>query len=119
MLRFEPGVDKARRDVRVGALAMKKAGFLKKETDAEELAKNAWLDLDGVNDSWIKGLQVEKVAGGGRRPQLSPVDLAAIFKGEQCCQQGACQCCCGELQIPLTEEWAQVRAHQLSPAPNE
>ena len=119
MLRFEPGVDKARRDVRVGALAMKKAGFLKKETDAEGLARKAWLDLEGVNDNWIKSLQVDKVAGGGRRAALSPVDLAALFKSENCCQQGTCQCCCGELQIPLTEEWAQVRAHQLSPAPNE
>jgi NitT/TauT family transport system substrate-binding protein len=121
MLRFEPGVDKARRDVRMGALEMKKAGFLKKDTDAEELAKKAWLDLDGVTDDWVKGLQVEKVAGGGRPAQLSPVDFAALFKGEPCCQNGACMGCCGdssEMLLPMTGEWASVRPLRLDLALN-
>jgi len=121
MLRFEPGVDKARRDVRMGALEMKKAGFLKKDTDAEELAKKAWLDLDGVTDDWVKSLQVEKVAGGGRPAKLSPVDFAALFKGEPCCQNGACMGCCGdssEMLLPLTEEWSLVRPLRLDLALN-
>lgn len=117
VLRFEPGVDKAKRDVRVGALEMKKAGFLKKDTDAEELAQKAWLDLDGVTDDWVKRLQVEKVAGGARPAKLSPADFAALFKGEVCCQEGACPgCCCGdsgEGLLSLTGEWAQVRPRQL------
>jgi NitT/TauT family transport system substrate-binding protein len=115
VLKFEPGVDKAKRDVRVGALEMKKAGFLKKETDPLELAKKAWLDLDGVTEDWIKGLQVEKVAGGGRPARLSPVEVAALFKGESCCEHGACGCCgdSGEMLIPMTGEWAAVRPLRL------
>ncbi len=116
MLRYEPGVDKARRDVRIGALEMKKAGFLKKDTDPEELAKKAWLDLDGVTDDWAKSLQVEKVAGGGRPAKLKPVELAALFDGELCCQGGACLGCCGdsgEIRLPMTGEWALVRPLRL------
>jgi NitT/TauT family transport system substrate-binding protein len=115
-LRYEPGVDKARRDVRVGALEMKKAGFLKKETDAEELAKKAWLDLDGVTDDWVKSLRVEKVANGGPPAKLSSAGFAALFNGQPCCQDGACLgCCCDsdEARLPLPEEWASVRPLRL------
>jgi NitT/TauT family transport system substrate-binding protein len=116
MLRYEPGVAKARRDVRVGALEMKKAGFLKKDTDAEELAKRAWLDLDGVTDDWVKSLKVDKVAGGGRPPKLTPADFAALFNRALCCQEGKCLGCCGdsgEVLMPMTGEWALVRPHRL------
>src|SRR5207302_3555363 len=79
VLKYEPGVAKARRDIRTAALEMKRSGFLKESTDAEELARKAWLDLDGVTDEWVKGLKVEKSAGGGPVPQLSGAAFAAIF----------------------------------------
>jgi NitT/TauT family transport system substrate-binding protein len=116
MLKFEPGVAKARRDVRTAALEMKKAGFLKNDTDAEELAKKAWQDLDGVTDDWLKDLQVEKVAGGGRPPKLSPADFAALFERDLCCKGGVCLGCCGdsgEALLPMTGEWALVRPLRL------
>jgi NitT/TauT family transport system substrate-binding protein len=116
MLKFEPGVAKAKRDVRVGALEMKNAGFLKKETDAEELAKKAWLDLDGVTEEWVNSLKVEKVAGGGRPPKLNPDQFAALFNGGLCCQEGICLGCCGdsgELLLPMTGEWALIRPRRL------
>jgi len=115
-LRYDPGVDKARQDVRTGALEMKKAGFLKKETDALELAKKAWLDLDGVTDDWVKTLRIEKVAGFDPPAKLSPADFAALFKGESCCEGGTCLGCCGdsdEVRLPLTDEWASVRPLRL------
>jgi NitT/TauT family transport system substrate-binding protein len=121
MLRYEPGVDKARRDVRVVALEMKKAGFLKKETDALELANKAWLDLEGVTEDWVKSLQVEKVAGGGRPAKLSSIDFAALFNGELCCRHGACLSCCGdsgEILLPMAGEWARVRPLRLDLALN-
>jgi len=117
MLKYEPGVAKARRDIRTAALEMKKAGFLKNDTDPQELANKAWLDLDGVTDDWIKGLQIEKVAGGGRPAKLNPLDFATLFKDALCCQHGACLGCCGdasELRMPLSEEWAQVRPLHLN-----
>src|SRR6266849_5112439 len=116
MLKYEPGVAKARRDIRVAALEMKKAGFLKNETDPEELAKKAWLDLDGVTDDWVKDLKVEKVAGGGRPRKLSTTELAALFSRDLCCQEGKCLGCGGdadELLLPMTGEWASVRPRPL------
>jgi len=115
-LRFEPGVAKARRDVRAAALALKKAGILKAGTDPQELAKKAWQDLDGVTDEWLKGLEVEKVAGGGRPPKLTPAEFAALFTGDCCCAAGACLGCCGdarEARLPLGDGWAQVRPLRL------
>jgi NitT/TauT family transport system substrate-binding protein len=111
MLKYEPGVAKARQDVRTAALAMRKAGFLRKDSDPEELARKAWLDLDGVTDEWIKNLKVDKVAGGGRPPKLSAAGFAALFHGDPCCQGGACLGCCGDSGaslLPMTEEWASV-----------
>jgi NitT/TauT family transport system substrate-binding protein len=116
MLKFAPGIATARQDVRTAALAMKKGGFLQKNTDPEELAKNAWLDLDGVTDDWIKNLPVEKVAGGGRPPRLSPAAFARLLEGDSCCSGGVCLGCCGDTEsrvLPLGEEWAVVRPSQL------
>ena len=121
LLRFEPGVDRARRDVRAGALAMRKGGFLKKETDPAELANQAWLDLDGVTDAWVKSLKIDQVAGGGRPPKLSPAEFTALFNGELCCGQCACLGCCGdssEVLLPMTGEWALVRPLRLDLALN-
>jgi hypothetical protein len=38
--------------------------MLSPTTDVDELAKRAFVHLDGVSDEWINSLQVEKVAGG-------------------------------------------------------
>ena len=116
MLKYRPGVAKARQDVQTAAQEMKKAGFLNKDTDPQELAKKAWLDLDGVTDDWIQSVSVEKVAGGGRPPKLSPADFAALFNRDHCCQGGACLGCCGdsgESRLTLTDEWARVRPVHL------
>jgi NitT/TauT family transport system substrate-binding protein len=121
MLKYEPGVAKAKQDVRTAALEMQKAGFLNKDADPEQLAKNAWLDLDGVTDEWIKTIQVEKVAGGGRPPKLSPADFAALFHGAPCCQGRGCLGCCGDAganPLHLTEDWALVRPVHLDFALN-
>jgi NitT/TauT family transport system substrate-binding protein len=120
MLKYEPGVVKARRDIRTAALEMKKAGFLKKDTDPEALAKNAWLDLDGVTEDWIKSLQVERVAGGGRPPKLSAAEFVALFDPDLCCRGKSCLGCCGdagEAVLPLTGEWAVVRTRLLTASP--
>ena len=68
---------------------MKAAGLLNPSTDPAELAKRAWLDLDGVTDEWVKGLKVEKVAGGGPPPVLDAAALAALFAGEKDCTSAA------------------------------
>jgi NitT/TauT family transport system substrate-binding protein len=117
VLKYEPGVSKARRDILTAAKEMKRSGFLKESTDPEELARKAWLDLDGVTDEWVKGLKVEKVSGGGPVPELKGAEFAAIFsRGPMCDDGGGCMGCCDELGrglMPLTGPWALVRPLRL------
>ena len=63
-LRYVPSVSGAEAAVKSAAVAMKKAGMLSPTTDIDDLAKRAFVHLDGVSDAWIQSLQVEKVAGG-------------------------------------------------------
>jgi hypothetical protein len=116
MLKYEPGVAKAKRDIHRVAVEMQKAGFLKPSTNPDDLARTAWLDLDGVTDKWVSGVKVEKVAGGGPAPKLTRAEFAALFDGVSCCPGGACLGCCGELGkglLPLNGAWAQIRAAPL------
>jgi NitT/TauT family transport system substrate-binding protein len=116
-LKYKPGVAKAKENVRAICLEMQKSGFLKPATDPEELAKKAWLDLEGVNDDWLKSLRVEKVAGGGPIPELKGAAFAAIFeRGPMCDDGGGCMGCCDELGrglLPLTGAWALVQPTRL------
>jgi NitT/TauT family transport system substrate-binding protein len=95
-LKYVPSISKCRTNIDQIALEMKKAGFLKPSTDPLELAKQAWADLDGVTDEWVQNLKVEKVAGGGTPPALSPTAFAALFgprgtlfRLESCCDAGS------------------------------
>lgn len=81
-LRYMPGVTKCRDSVGQAAHDMKAAGLLNASTDPDELAKRAWLDLPDVNDSWISGLQVEQIAGGGAPPPLDAETLAKFINLE-------------------------------------
>lgn len=67
-LRYVPSVSGAEAAVKSAALAMKQAGMLSPTTDVDDLARRAFIHLDGVSDEWIRSLRVEKVAGG----QLPP-----------------------------------------------
>src|SRR6266478_573466 len=63
-LRYVPSVSGAEAAVTSAAIEMKKAGMLSPTTDVADLAKRAFVHLDGVTDDWLQNLQVEKVAGG-------------------------------------------------------
>ncbi len=78
-LKYTPGVVDCRDSVLAASREMKKIGLLDSSTDPAVLARNAWQDLDGVTDEWIKGLEIEQVAGGGPPPPLSAERLAALF----------------------------------------
>ena len=63
-LRYVPSVSGAELAVNSAAAEMKAAGMLSPTTDVSELAKRAFVHLDGVTEDWLQNLQVEKVAGG-------------------------------------------------------
>jgi ABC-type nitrate/sulfonate/bicarbonate transport systems, periplasmic components len=67
-LRYVPSVSGAENAVNSAAEEMKVAGMLSPTTDVKELAKRAFVHLDGVTDDWLQNLQVEKVAGGQVAP---------------------------------------------------
>ena len=63
-LRYIPSVSGGENAVATAAAEMKVAGMLSPTTDVADLAKRAFVHLDGVTDDWLQNLQVEKVAGG-------------------------------------------------------
>jgi NitT/TauT family transport system substrate-binding protein len=63
-LRYVPSVSGAETAVNSAAAEMKIAGMLSPTTNVPDLAKRAFVHLDGVSDEWLQNLQVEKVAGG-------------------------------------------------------
>src|SRR5260370_663053 len=91
-LRYVPSVSGAEAAVKSAAIEMKKTGMLSPNTDVEELAKRAFVHLDGVSDEWLQSLQVEKVAGGQVPPDEDirlRTELAGSpdepFCGQACC----------------------------------
>lgn len=89
-LRYVPGVSKCRQSLDQAAKEMLKTSLLSASTDPVKLAKQAWLDLDGVTDAWIDGAKVERVQGG-RPAQLSPIAFAKLWGGRcLCCARGCC-----------------------------
>jgi NitT/TauT family transport system substrate-binding protein len=116
LIKYVPGVTKARGNILQVAKEMKAAGLFAANTGAEELTKRAWLDLDGVTDEWIERVSVEKIAGGGDPPKLDVAALRKLIAAQKgCCRYG----CCGdemEAVVPLIGEWAAVKARRWSPA---
>jgi NitT/TauT family transport system substrate-binding protein len=90
-LNYIPSVEGGRDAVRSAATEMKIAGMLNPSTNVEELAKKAFVQLDGVSDEWIKGLEVQKVAGGQittDQPIRLAVEIATMVKNvafDTCC----------------------------------
>ena len=71
------------------AAEMKIAGMLSPTTDVPDLAKRAFVHLDGVSDEWLQNLQVEKVAGGQVPPDQDIrlyAELILSDTEESCCK---------------------------------
>lgn len=63
-IRYIPSVSGAETAVKLASAEMKRAGMLASSTDPDELAKKAFVHLDGVSDDWLNSVAAEKVAGG-------------------------------------------------------
>ncbi|HEY4758914.1 MAG TPA: myristoyl transferase, partial [Chthoniobacterales bacterium] len=88
-LRYIPSVSGADAAVHSAAAEMKIAGMLSPSTDVAELAKRAFVHLDGVSDQWLNNLQVERVAGGQVAPDQDIRLFAELILSDQeesCCK---------------------------------
>ena len=88
-LSYIPSVSRAEASVKTAAHEMIAAGMLAAKTNPDELAKRAFMHLDGVTDEWIEKTEVKKVAGGQVLPgQDSPVVAKVDLQtGEVCCRR--------------------------------
>jgi sulfonate transport system substrate-binding protein len=89
-LRYIPSVQEAANSLYTAAREMKVAKMLSPETDTDALAKRSFMHLEGINDEWLKTLEVEKVAGG----QVSPnedirliAELIQKDREDSCCRR--------------------------------
>lgn len=91
-LRYIPSISGGRDAIRTTAEGMKRAGILKSEMDVAKAIDKIYREFPGVNDEWIKSLQVETVAMGQVQPdqdELVRQELAAVGKPQNvktCCQ---------------------------------
>jgi NitT/TauT family transport system substrate-binding protein len=88
-LRYVPSVSGADDAVKSAAAEMKVAGMLTPNTDVPDLAKRAFVHLEGVSDSWVESLAVEKVAGGQVPPDQDIrlfAELILAENGDACCK---------------------------------
>jgi NitT/TauT family transport system substrate-binding protein len=84
-LRYVPSVSGAQTAVRLASAEMKTAGMLAPTTDVENLARKAFVQLEGVSDEWLDSLPVEKVAGGQLPPGWIIRQYAMYNPGEVIC----------------------------------
>jgi NitT/TauT family transport system substrate-binding protein len=87
-LNYIPGISKAESSIMTAAKGMQAANMLGPTTNLDELAKSAFVHLDGVTDEWIEQLQVEKVAGGQLPQDLQIAQLAKVVVSgkDDCCR---------------------------------
>jgi NitT/TauT family transport system substrate-binding protein len=89
-LRYVPSVSGADEAVQSAAAEMKVAGMLSPSTNVSELAKKAFVHLDGVSDEWLQNLEVEKVAGGQVPPDQDIrlyAELILTDTQDSCCKK--------------------------------
>jgi NitT/TauT family transport system substrate-binding protein len=95
-LRYIPSVSGAEDAVKSAAAEMKNAGMLNPTTEVPDLAKRAFVRLEGVSDEWLQTLQVDKVADGQLPADQKfrvAVECAAATQGiflhvASCCSPG-------------------------------
>lgn len=91
-LRYIPSISGGEKAVLTAAKAMKAAGMLDPKTDPEQLARKAFVQMEGVTDEWVKNLTVASVPGGQITPD-QPLRLA-IEIAQMKEPYAAASCCC-------------------------
>lgn len=89
-LEYAPSVSGGEAAIISSAEEMKKAGMLNARTDVNELAKKAFVHLEGVTDEWVTALHVEKLPDGDVPPGQDIRQFARLILAK-----GAASCCIG------------------------
>jgi NitT/TauT family transport system substrate-binding protein len=90
-LNYVPSVSGGEAAVKSAAAEMKIAKMLSPTTDVEALAKKAFMHLEGVNDEWVKALEISRVAGGqlpadqDKRLAMELATVGSPFQVATCC----------------------------------
>lgn len=64
LLRYIPSVSGGLDAIRTAAQDMISVGMLSASTDIPAISKRIYVEFEGVNDDWLKSIEVQKVAGG-------------------------------------------------------
>jgi len=94
-LRYVPSIVGGKDAIRGAAEGMKRAGILKPDMNIDNAIKKIYREYEGVNDEWINGLEVEKVAMGQIQPnqmELVLQELATFGSPTEirtCCNAGS------------------------------
>ena len=89
-LTYVPSVSGGEAAIISSAEEMKTAGMLNARTDVKELAKRAFVHLDGVSDEWLTALHVEKLPDGDVPPgqDIRQFAKAILAEMNNCCIGG-------------------------------
>jgi len=104
-LSYIPSVTGAEQAVISAAAEMKKAGMLSPTTDVQELAKKAFVHLEGVDDAWIANLSVAKVEDGQVPPDQA-LRLAAELQADA--PKVIATCCAPKSKVAPASEPSKI-----------
>jgi NitT/TauT family transport system substrate-binding protein len=91
-LSYVPSVSGAEAAIFSAAGEMRTAGMLSQKTNPAELAKKAFVHLDGVTDQWVQQVAVEKVPGGQMPERIDFANLIEVVQKDppkNCCARKA------------------------------
>ena len=110
-INYVPSVMGAKDAVDSASAEMKKAGMLNASTNVSELAKRAFVPLEGVTDEWLKGVKVESVAGGQMPKDFDIKKYASFINSNNL------PSCCIPLQgrIPMPETLVKSPESKMEP----
>ena len=108
---YIPSVIGAKNAVDSASTEMKRAGMLSASTDPAELARRAFVPLEGVTDEWLSNLKVESVAGGQMPKDFDITKYASYINSDN-----LPSCCIPHRdRIPLSETLVTTPESTTSP----
>lgn len=99
-LRFVPSISGGESAVLSAAESMKRANMLSDTTDIEKLSASVFVKFEGLNDEWVAGQKVEKVAFGQVPPDQ---EMRVAMELYACGGHMLLKSCCDEPPLVVTK----------------